>query len=184
MQPYESGVKQQAMQILTQPPRSGSFSVYAKKLTALGFVWLCSLVVWGNVANVLGTRGNNGGYPRGRFVLILIFGLFCWALASFLLICNYFAERATISRDGFFKHAVEAQITALLVIIWIPVVGAASHQYGLPYESVTPPATIWFSWLGFFACIYATLKAYHSFKEEDLPSDLPEGYNEEEYVYG
>lgn len=73
---------------------------------------------------------------------------------------------------------MDSQFTAILIFLWIPVVASVSTFNGAPMVAT------WFAWLGFFGSIYATYQAYHSFKEGDLPSDLPEGYDEEDYVYG
>lgn len=174
MQAHTAGVvKPKATEILAPPPRSGSFSVYAQKLTALAFVWLCCIVVWGNVANLATARG----ICILRCRLQITFSVITWIYSSFLLVLNYLTEASTLSRTGCFSHGLEAQFTAFMIILWIPVLATTSSNN---YENVAT----WFSWLGFFGSIYASYKAYHSFKEEDLPSSLPEGFNEEDYVYG
>lgn len=170
MQPYAPGLAKSKKHILAPPPRSGTFSVYAHKLTAQAFVWLCSIVVWGNVANAAGIR--NVCY--GRCIVEIIFAALVWLGATIILCHNYYAERSPNSSAYF----MEAQVTALLIFLWIPVIICISTYDGGPVVAT------WFAWLGLFGNIYATYKAYHSFKEEDLPSDLPDGYDEEDYVYG
>lgn len=178
MQNYNSGVaKQKTTEILTPPPRSGHFSVYAQKLSAQAFVWLCFSVVWGNVANYAGARDSCNS-NCGVQIAFAVIGWFC---VSFILVLNCFAEKESHWRDGCFSHALEAQFTALLVLLWIPIVATAST---VGDELGTPIVATWFSWLGFLGSFYATFKAYHSFKEEDLPSERSDGFDEEDYVYG
>lgn len=175
MQAYTPGlVKPKATEILAPPPRSGHFSVYAQKLTAQAFVWLCCIVVWGNVANDATIRGKCSTHCGFQ----IAFAVLAWLCASIILILNYLAESSSLSRHGCFSHGVEAQLTALLMVLWVPGVASASSYRAAPIIAT------WFSWLGFFGSVYATYKAYHSFKEEDLPSALPEGFDEEDYVYG
>lgn len=175
MQAYTAGiVKPKATEILAPPPRSGSFSVYAQKLTALVFVWLCAIVVWGNNANVAGVANK----CSVLCIIQIVCAVLVWVYVTVLLILNFLTENGkTLSRTSF-SHAVEAQFTVVLIFLWLPVVFVASSL------NAAAPVAIWFAWFGFFGSIYATYKAYHCFKEEDLPSDLPEGYDEENYVYG
>lgn len=170
MQPYAPGLAKPKNHILAPPPRSGTFSVYAHKLTAQAFVWLCSFVVWGNVANAAGIRDS----CQGRCIVEIIFAAFVWICATGILCRNYRAEQSPDSTAYF----LEAQCTAILIVLWIPVLVCISTYDGGPVLAT------WFAWLGFFGSIYATYKSYHSFKEEDLPTDLPDGYDEEDYVYG
>lgn len=175
MQAYTAGVaRPKATEILAGPPRSGSFSVYAQKLTALVFIWLCAIVVWGNVANAANIRNT----CNSRCAVQLAFGVLTWLYVSVLLLLNFLAERQSLSRHGCFSHGLEVQWIAVLVLTWIPVIASASSI------DAAPLVATWFAWLGFIGSFYATYKAYHSFKEEDLPSPLPEGFDEEDYVYG
>lgn len=174
MQGYPHGGKGKADEILAPAPRTGHVSVYAKKLTALAFVALCAAVVWGHVANIGAAKRDCGSSCRFQ----IIFGVIIWLFASILLLFNYFCERGTMARTGFFSHGLEAQLIAVLVILWIPLVASVSAV------GKATALTVWFAWLGFFGSIYATFKAYHSFKEEDLPTDIPPEYDEEGYVYG
>lgn len=176
MQAYTAGMsKAKATEILAPPPRSGTFSVYAQKLTAFAFVWLCGIVVWGNSANAASVIKNCGVGCGFR----ISFAVFAWVYVSCLLLLNYFTENGTLDRTGCFSHGTEAQASAVLVLLFIPVVAASSTV-----KSDAPLVSTWFAWLGLFGSIYVTYKAYHSFKEEDLPSALPEGFDEEDYVYG
>lgn len=174
MHPYAHAGKGNPEEVLSPPPRSGYISVYAQKLTAVAFVALCALVVWGHTANIGAARRNCGSSCRFQ----IIFGVVIWLFASILLLFNYLCERGSMARTGFFSHGLEAQLIALLVILWIPLVASCSSV------GKAPSLTIWFAWLGFLGSIYATFKAYHSFKEEDLPTDIPPEYDEEGYVYG
>lgn len=180
MQAYTAGVaRPTATEILSAPPRSGSFSVYSQKLTALAFVWLCAIVVWGNVANYASIKGD----CVGRCGVQIGFAVLAWFYVSGLLVFNYLAESETISRHGCFSHGSEVQWIGVLVLVWIPVVISSSTISSSP-GGADPIVATWFAWGGFFGAFYATYKAYHSFKEEDLPSSLPEGYDEEDYIYG
>lgn len=175
MQAYTAGVaRPKATEILAAPPRSGSFSVYSQKLTALAFVWLCAIVVWGNVANYASVLGK----CVARCGLQIGFAVLAWLYVSTLLIFNYLAEKGTFSRNGCFSHGLEVQWIGSLVVVWIPVLVSTSTV------DAAPVVATWFAWGGFFGAFYATYKAYHSFKEEDLPSALPDGFDEEDYVYG
>jgi hypothetical protein len=137
-------------------------------------VSLCSLVVWGHTANIGGAVRSCGGDCRFHIVV----GVVAWLYTSMLLLFNYMCERGSMARTGFFSHGLEVQLIAILVIVWIPLVGSVSSV------GSAPTLTVWFAWLGFFGSLYATFKAYHSFKEEDLPSGIPSGFDEENYVYG
>lgn len=173
MQPYNV-VRPKATEILAGPPRSGIYSVYSTKLTALAFVWLCSLIVWANITNFgVATEECNL-----RCIVVIAVGVFVWFYSSLLLSLNWLAESDRLSRNGFFSHGLEVWWIGFLVVFWVPIIITASKYP--PQKGVV----VWFSWLGFFASIYATFKAYHSFKEEDLPSEPPEGFEEEDYVYG
>lgn len=175
MQNFSAGiVKPESTEILVGPPRSGHFSVYAYKICAQSFVWLCSIVVWGSVVNVFAILKK----CNTNCIFQLAFSFIAWIAVSSILVLNLLAENSSRWRNSCFSHGVEAQLTAVLIILWIPVVSTASSP-DFPY-----PVTTWFAWLGFFGSIYATYKAYHSFKEQDLPSDVPDGYDEEDYVYG
>lgn len=174
MQAYTSLKPTKATEILSPPPKSGTFSVYSQKLTALAFVWLCSVVVWGNVTNFAGIARK---CPL-RCGFQIAFGVIAFVYVSILLALNALTECNVINRVDRFSHGVEAQFTAVLTFLWIPLVASSST-----YQSPTHIATV-FSWLGFFGSIYASYKAYHSFKEEDLPSPIPDGFDEENYVYG
>lgn len=175
-----SGTRQQATEILSTPPRSGSFSVYSQKLTALAFIWLCAIVVWGNVANFAAVIDK----CERRCAVQIGFAFFAWVYTSALLLFNYLTEKNVLSRDGFFSHGLEVQWIGSLAVLWVPVVVSTSTIAGKNSVIGAPFLAIWFSWGGFFGTLYATYKAYHSFKEEDLPSALPEGYDEADYVYG
>lgn len=174
METYQPGMKAKVAEILSAPPRSGHFSIYAQKLSAQAFVWLCGIVVWGNVVNKASIIKECGVSCAFQ----ITFALLTWIIASIILGLNYLAESSLSWRTGCFSHGVEAQLTAVLVILWIPVVATVSSI------GAAPRVATWFAWLGFLGSMYATFKAYHSFKEEDLPSDLPDGFDEEEYVYG
>jgi len=76
---------------------------------------------------------------------------------------------------------MEVQLIAAVILLWIPAVAAASVR-GSPFDPTG--VSVWFAWLALFGSIYATYRAYHSFKEEDLPTALPDGFDEEDYVYG
>lgn len=221
MQAYTQGVaRPKATEILSGPPRSGTFSVYSKKLTALAFVWLCAIVVWGNLSNYATILRK----CDARCAVTISFAIFVWLNVTLLLVFNYLAEKQSISRHGCFSHGLEVQWIGLLIFLWIPVLVSVSM---LPSGTTTAlsdtnaegtistmdgtrfldpdialvgnirqsgidvlvafqgtPVANWFAWLGFLGSWYATYKAYHSFKEEDLPSPLPEGFDEEDYVYG
>lgn len=175
MQAYTAGLgKPKATDILAPPPRSGQVSVYAQKLTALAFVWLCAIVVWGHVTNFAHASGS----CAGNCSLQIAIGVIAWVYTSILLVLNYLTESGSMSRTGMFSHGLEVQLIAGLVLIWTPAVGSVSTVGN------ASPVTVWFAWLGFFGSIYATYKAYHSFKEEDLPTPLPDGYDEDDFVYG
>lgn len=167
-------IRPKATEILVGPPRSGIFSVYSTKLTALAFVWLCSLVTWANTANY----GAVFSSCDVRCIVVIAVGVFVWFYSSLLLSLNWLAESNRLSRNGFFSHGLEVWWIGFLVLFWIPIIITVS-KYPL-----LPAVAVWFSWAGFFASIYATFKAYHSFKEEDLPSQLPDGFEEEDHVYG
>jgi hypothetical protein len=174
MQAYTHGGKPQAEEILGPAPRSGHVSVYAQKLTALAFVSLCAVVVWGHTANI-GAAGKSCG-SSCRFQIVV--GVVVWLYSTILLLFNYMCERGSMMRTGFFSHGLEVQLIAILAVVWIPLVGSVSAV------NKAPLLTVWFAWLGFFGTMYATFKAYHSFKEEDLPSAIATGFDEENYVYG
>lgn len=95
-----------------------------------------------------------------------------------LLVANYFAEGRRNWREGWFTHGREFYLIGLLVVVWLPgVATVSSHEGGDNLQR-------WFTWLAFFGSIYASFKAYHSYKEEDLPTVLPDGFDEEDFVYG
>lgn len=181
MQAYTAGVaRPKATEILSAPPRSGSFSVYSQKLTALAFVWLCAIVVWGNVANFASVSVSTVTTDAcdARCGVQIGFAVLAWLYVSGLLILNYLTEKNSMSRNGCFSHGLEVQWIGFLVVLWIPVLVSTSTV------GAAPVVATWFAWGGFFGAFYATYKAYHSFKEEDLPSALPDGFDEEDYVYG
>lgn len=174
MQAFVQGGKARAEEILGPPPRTGHVSVYAKKLTALAFVALCAVVVWGHSANI-------GAAKRtcpSSCVFQIAFAVLIWLYVSMLLLFNYLCEKGTMLRTGFFSHGLEVQLVGVAVLLWVPLVATVSAI------GKAPPLTTWFAWLGFFGNIYATFLAYHSFKEEDLPTNIPVGFDEEDYVYG
>lgn len=175
MQSFTAGaVKPKATEILSAPPRSGTISVYAQKLTAQAFVWLCCFVVWGNIAN--------HAVVRKQCTQLCIVQILCatlaWLWTTVLLGRNYMTEGTSGSQTRCFSNGMEAPFTFMLVLLFTVVVGTTSNYNGAPIVAT------WFAWLGFFGSMYATYKAYHWCKEEDLPSSLPDGYDEESYVYG
>lgn len=175
MQTYSSGiVKEKTTEILSAPPRSGHISIYSEKLAAQTFVWLCCTVVWGNVINEASIRKTCQAHCGFQ----LAFAFIAWTLASIILFLNKQADSNPKNRNGCFSHGMEWQLTAVLIVLWIPPVISVSTF------NAAPLVATWFSWLGFLSSMYATLKAYHSAREEDLPSDLPDGFDEEDYVYG
>jgi hypothetical protein len=180
MQGYSQVGKPRHEEILGPPPRSGHVSVYAQKLTGLAFVWLCSIVVWGHTANIGSALRKCGNSCRFQIVM----GVVTWLFSSVLLLFNYLCERGSMARTGFFSHGLEVQLIAVLALLWIPLVGAVSAVKKGTSGFSTPTLTVWFAWLGFFASLYGTFKAYHSFKEEDLPTPIPSGFDEEDIVYG
>jgi hypothetical protein len=180
MQAYSHAGKSRHDEILAPPPRSGHVSVYAQKLIVLAFVWLSSLVVWGHTANVSSASRKCGSTCRFQIVM----GVVLWLFSSVLLLFNYLCERGSMARTGFFSHGLEVQLIAVLALLWIPLVGAVSAVQKGSSAFSAPVLTIWFGWLGFFASLFATFKAYHSFKEEDLPTPIPSGLDEEDIVYG
>ncbi|PXF45871.1 hypothetical protein BWQ96_04408 [Gracilariopsis chorda] len=173
MQPHNAAniLKPVPKTILSPPSRTGTLSVYATKLVALAFVWLCSTVVWGHQANVAGVIDK----CDAQCIVNLIFSIISWLCTSAILFMNYRAESART--DGY-NGGCEPQVTALLVFFWIFVVASASTHGDVDFIIVV------FAWLGFFGSIFATFKSYHSFKERDLPTVMPENYDEEDYVYG
>lgn len=174
MQAYTHGGKSKAEEILSPPPRSGHLSVASKKLSALAFVALCGLVVWGHTSNIAAADRS----CPSSCITQLILGVLVFAWSCVLLACNFFASKGTFSRTGCFSHGLEVQLVGLSVVLWVPLVAAVSAV------GKAPNLTIIFAWLGFFGAIYATFLAYHNFKEEDLPTGLPVGFDEEDYVYG
>lgn len=173
MQSPGSLVKPSMRTILSPPSRVPVLSVYITKLVALAFVWLCSIVVWGHEANVAGVQAQ----CQARCIVQIVFSAASWLFASILLFLNYKAESNRDGQEGY-TGSLEPQLITFLVIIWTIVITSASTRNGADF------VTIWFSWLGFFGSIYATFKSYHSLKEADLPSNLPDNFDEENYVYG
>ncbi|CAN8070751.1 unnamed protein product [Agarophyton chilense] len=173
MQSHNTGavLKPPPKTILSPPSRSGVLSVYATKLVALAFVWLCSIVVWGHQSNVAAVIDK----CNARCIIHIIFAFISWLFTSMLLIANY---RAESDRTEGYTSSYEPQATALLIFFSVIVVISASTHNGADF------IIKWFAWLGFFGSIYATFKSYHSFKEGDLPTVLPENFDEEIYVYG
>lgn len=174
MQDYTHGGKAKAEELLGPPPRSGHISVYARKLTALAFVALCALVVWGHSANI----GAANRECSSSCVFQIAFAVVIWLYVSVLMLFNYLCENGSMARTGFFSHGLEVQLVAVAVVLWVPVVATVSAV------GKAPTLSVWFAWLGFFGTMYATFLAYHSFKEEDLPTGVPAGFDEEDYVYG
>ncbi len=166
--------KSKSNQILAPPPESGRISVYAQKLTSLAFVVLCSVVFFGHEANRAGALKQCSHMCRWHIAL----GLFTFIYSAILLLANHLAEGRRISRDGWFTHGREVHLIALLFVLWTLGVITVSTKDG------GDGVTLWFAWLAFFGSAYATFKAYHSFKEEDQPSVLPDGFDEEDFVYG
>ena len=166
--------KSKSDQILGPPPASGSISVYEQKLTSLAFVTLCSVVFFGHQVNLAGAWKACEGLCRWHISLGVISGLY----TGILLLCNQLAESRSISRDGWFSHGREVHLVAVLVLLWtFGVITVSTHNGG---DGIMR----WFSWGAFFGSIYATFKSYHSFKEEDLPTPLPDGFDGEDFVYG
>lgn len=174
MQAYVQGGKARAEELLGPPPRSGHVSVYAKKLTTLAFVSLCAVVVWGHTANM----GAANRTCPSNCIFQISFAVLIWLYVGLLLLFNYLCEKGSMQRTGFFSHGLEVQLVGLAVLLWVPLVASVSAI------NKASSLSIWFAWLGFFGNIYATFLAYHSFKEEDLPSQVPAGFDEEDYVYG
>lgn len=172
--------------ILGPPARSGHVSVYAQKLTALSFVWLCSLVVWGHTANLGAAYRSCQSSCRFQ----IVFGVLIWLFSTMLLLLNYLCERGSMSRSGFFSHALEGQLVGVMALLWIPLVASVSALESVDRTGTdtligkSDAVSVWFAWLGFFGSVYGAFKAYHSFKEQDLPSPVPTGFDEEDYVYG
>ncbi len=175
MQSYAAlGGKSKATEILAPPPASGSISVYAQKLTSIAFVVLCSTVVFGHESNLAFARNYCSGLCRWHIALGI--GSFFYSLV--LLVLNHLAEGGRISRDGCFTHGREVHLILVLVLSWtFGVITVSTYQGG-------DGIVMWFTWLAFFGSIYSTFKAYHSFKEEDLPTVPPEGFDGEDFVYG
>eukprot|EP00171_Calliarthron_tuberculosum_P007310 IDg7310t1 len=165
MQSYTPvGGKTKPTELLGPPPVSGSISVYAQKLTSLAFVTLCSTVVAGHEANFASAFGN----CKSSCQLHITLGVFSFVFSLSLLFANRLAEGRTISREGWFSHRHEMYLIGVLIVVWLIGVGSVSSQ-DRGEELVR-----WFAWLAFFGSMYATFKAYHSSKEEDLPTVLPD----------
>lgn len=176
MQPYSSvgGVKSKSQQILGPPPTSGTISVYVQKLSSLAFVTLCSVVFWGHQANL--SAVHTECLPMCRWHISL--GVFASLYGMILLIANYMGEKQQISRDGWFTHGREVHLILVLVLLWtLGVVTVSTKNRG------TDGLMTWFAWLSFFGSVFATFKAYHSFKEMDLPTVHPD-LDGNEHVYG
>lgn len=166
--------KTKANQILSGAPESGSISVYAQKLTSLAFVTLCSVVFLGHVGNRAAAYGACHGLCRWHLSLGVLTALY----SAMLLIANQLAESRRLSRDGWFSHGREVHLVAFLFVMWIfGVITVSTYEGG-------DALMRWFAWGAFFGSAYATFKSYHSFKEEDLPTVLPDGFDEEDFVYG
>lgn len=175
MQSYTPvGVKTKATQLLGPSPVSGSISVYAQKLTSLAFVTLCSTVVAGHEGNYASAFGKCPRLCRWHITL----GVFSLVYSLSLLLANHLAEGRRISREGWFTHGREVHLIGILAVFWL--FGACTVSTHNGGDQIVR----WFTWLAFFGSIYATFKAYHSFKEEDLPTVLPNGFDEEDFVYG
>lgn len=175
MQSYAAlGGKSKAPDILTPPPATGAISVYAQKLTALAFITLCSTVVFGHQANIAFASRSCDGLCGWHIALGV--GSFFYSLV--LLLLNHLAEGGQISRDGCFTHGREVHLVLALIVWWgFGIITVSLHR-------ATDGLVLWFSWLAFFGSVYCTFKAYHSFKEEDLPTVLPDGFDGDDFVYG
>lgn len=55
-----------------------------------------------------------------------------------------------------------------------------TSSFGNGFRNVTT----WFAWIGWASVGFVVLKAYHAWVESDLPTPNPEGFDDDDYIYG
>ena len=164
------GGKQKTSMLLSPPPRVGSLSLSSRRTLAHLLALLSAIVVFGSVANTRSVTDQSDS---------LIVFLIVWTvvLAFIYLVLLVLVWRTQLETS--WSPKVDMLIWGFTVVLWIPVVGVASS-----IEAASRDVTIWFAWIGFAATAYAMMVAYHVWVESDLPTPNPEGFDDDDYIYG
>lgn len=172
---------------LSDTPRSGELSPFAQKLAAEAFLLLCSIVVFGSVANYADSAGNKQNdcshlckFHIGHGAISCILCLIA-IVPQVLMFFNYLDNPWASPR-------MERHLMMLLTFWWVFGVACLSaYENGktdtllgvacLPNNKVrgalslgnghAPYIAVFFGWLAFFATILGAYKAYHAEREEE-----------------
>lgn len=145
-------------------PKSGQFSPVALKLFTELLIWLCSLIVIGNLAN----QANKLNKCYSLCVSSIVFASFSFIIISALLLLHLMSF---IGKMSGFSSRGEMYLLCIPLLFWIPGVSTLSsvqkRNDADGFFEATGVAQF-FGWLAFFACLYGAFKAYQAGKEEAL----------------
>lgn len=146
---------------LSSAPRSGQLSPIAHVFAAQAFIWLCSIVVFGSMADF---AENSGGSCQSICKTNIAIGVLSFFFTSVLLVLQYLNWSNKISQSSWFSPTSFNMRALITLIAWWTIGVSTLSAVRIPAQA-TGLATF-FGWLAFFACIFGAYKAYHSSKEE------------------
>mmetsp|Transcript_18222 Transcript_18222/g.31584 ORF Transcript_18222/g.31584 Transcript_18222/m.31584 type:complete len:179 (-) Transcript_18222:269-805(-) len=137
-------------------------SPYGLKLCTQVVMWVSSIIVFGSTA-----QAHTNGSCDASCGYAIATGVISFIHLTLLLFFNLMCELSRLSRQGWFTHHFEAYNMYLLVFWWIPGVSNIAQ-----YRTPSPGTGQFFAFIAFFGSLYGSLKAYHSYKEEELRRTL------------
>lgn len=155
---------------LSGAPRSGQLSPFAQKLAAESFVWLCSVVVFGNTID-FSAKAQYSVTCTSMCHFAIATGFISLLISSVILLGQYLAWTNKVDKSGWFSSGAEMKGMIFLSVWWA--IGVAflsalepsrvNDRRPVPHAS---NVSIFFGWLAFFGSIFGAYKAYHAEKEE------------------
>lgn len=153
---------------LSTAPRSGELSLFAQKLVAEAFVWLCSIIVVGSTVD-FSSRSKIGCTSLCGFGIAT--GVVSVLISSIILFGQYLAFTNRVDKGGWFSSVAEKKSMMFLTVWWA--IGVATLSAVEPHPQLrrtpvlhTTHVGILFGWLAFFVSIFGAYKAHHAGKEE------------------
>mmetsp|Transcript_8242 Transcript_8242/g.24774 ORF Transcript_8242/g.24774 Transcript_8242/m.24774 type:complete len:204 (-) Transcript_8242:870-1481(-) len=157
---------------------TGELTPYAHKLLAHVTIFFASITIWGDSANYTSTLGVSCSEKCG---IAVTFSTVLTALAGAFILLNALIRLGCLSRYAV-PHYVEFLAMGLYIVPVVFVVILTSL-------STTPISNtgVAMAWVCFFALVYGIFEAYHTFREDDQPTETEElgaMLDEDNFIYG
>ncbi|KAA8494295.1 hypothetical protein FVE85_4270 [Porphyridium purpureum] len=137
--------------------KANRISPYGLKIATQLVMWISSIIVFGSTSN----SADESNVCTSACAYAIISGLVSFIYLSILLLLNLLTELSRLSRRGFFTYHFEAYLMYFLILWWTPAI-ANIAQVNTP----VPSSGIVFGWVCFFASMYGSFEAYHTYVDD------------------